>query len=343
VERPSSWRSLLSQKIQDPRERQSLAKALKVNAVTLLRWAQNTSNPRYQHLRRLLDLVPEERAVWLELLQAEFPDFLPLGEGTEAKDETLFIPSRVYAEVFSKYVMLPRIQRSWCIIEIVLQNALKQLAPQRRGMAVTLVKCMPPVNGRIRSLREYIGYGYTPWKDNLEQQAVFLGMESLAGYVVSSCHPRMIQNSKEYTGILPGKWDKWERSAAAYPIFRADRVAGCLLVSCAEPNYFTTARLKLIEHHAELLVLAFEAHEFYELQAIQLKMMPKYTVQDEHLKHFRARVNQLIQEEGRKGRALEMKQAEQEMWKIFENELLEMAERANLERTILSPQEPPST
>ena len=41
-------------------------------------------------------------------------------------------------------------------------------------------------DAKIRSLRESLGQGTPPWQADLEQQATFLGAESLAGYVVPS-------------------------------------------------------------------------------------------------------------------------------------------------------------
>lgn len=41
--------------------------------------------------------------------------------------------------------------------------------------------------GKVRSLRESMGVGTPPWPGDLEHQAMFLGAESLAGYVVTNC------------------------------------------------------------------------------------------------------------------------------------------------------------
>jgi hypothetical protein len=173
-------------------------------------------------------------------------------------------------------------------------------------------------------LRERTGYGTPPWGINLESYAVFLGAESLAGYAVSSCHPRVIQNREEQQGVLPAHWVQWERSAAAYPIFRSDRVAGCLLVSCTQPDYFTPARQKLIQQYSELLVLVFEAHEFYSMNDINLHVLPYYRLQAKYLANFRQRVSDVMMEELRKGHTIDLRQAELFVWQQVEQELWQL-------------------
>jgi hypothetical protein len=330
-----SWRELLGNLIQDPQERQRIVNAIGVNAITLTRWANNTSNPRPQHLRHLLaSLPPEVRSSMFDAILKEYPDFTAtFGAGSQVEPQES-IPSTFYSRIFSAYAMTPRTQRSWSITNLVLQQALGQLDPNRVGMAITVVQCMPSsLDGKVCSLRERTGYGTPPWNLNLEPYAVFLGAESLAGYVVSSCHPRFIQNSEEHQGVVPAHWVEWERSAAAYPIFRSGKVAGCLVVSCTEPHYFLSHRQKLIQHYADLLVLAFEANEFYDLQLINLHVMPYYRVQAEYLANFRQRVASLMTECIREGKPIDLKEAEATIWRQVEAELLRMPPYTGMENT----------
>lgn len=317
-----TWRELLGKIIQDVQEKQRIALALGVTAITLSRWVNNQSTPRPQHLRLLLNIAPHYRASMLELIQQEFPEISLTNSNSLQDVAPVEIPAEFYSRVFNSYSLTPRLQRSWSISSLILQQALGQLDPHQVGLAITIVQCMPPsLDGKVCSLRERAGYGTPPWNINLEPYAVFLGAESLAGYVVGSCHPRIIQNSNEHRGIVPAHWVEWERSAAAYPIFRANKVAGCLLVSCAEPNYFTPAREKLIQRYAELLVLIFEPHEFYDLHLVNLRVLPYYRVQEEYLSGFRQRVSELMTNELRNGRAIDLRQAEALVWQQVEKEL----------------------
>src|SRR5205085_8873280 len=105
-------------------------------------------------------------------------------------DSSKDIPSEFYGRVFSARSATNETLHFWSISNLILQQALGQLDPDRLGMAITVVRCMPPSNGnKVRSLRESVGQGTPPWNGDLEQQAMFLGAESLAGYAVTTCRP----------------------------------------------------------------------------------------------------------------------------------------------------------
>jgi hypothetical protein len=326
VEKFHTWRDLLRIIIQDAHEKQRIAQAVGVNNITLSRWVNNASTPRLMHLRQLIPLIPlQYRNTMLDLIRRDFPNF-SFANGDEAKeDDQDDIPSEFYGRVFNAYAVTPALQRSWSIMSLILQQALGQLDPHQVGMALTLAQCMPPsLDGKVCSLRERSGHGTYPWSSSLEPYSLFLGAESLAGYVVSSCHPRVIQNSEEQQGVLPAHWVQWERSAAAYPIFRSDRVAGCLLASCTQADYFTPGRQKLLQQYAELLVMVFEPSEFYDFQLINLRVLPYYRVQEKYMANFRQRVSSLMREELRQGRSLDLREAELLVWQQVERELWQL-------------------
>jgi hypothetical protein len=216
-------------------------------------------------------------------------------------------------------------QRSWSVTKLILQQALGQLDPEQVGMAVTLVQCMPAAaDGMVHSLRERSGYGTPPWRMNLEPYVIFLGAESLAGYAVSSCQSRIIQNSEEYNGMLPAHWVEWEKSAAAYPILRTGTVAGCLLVSCTEPDYFLPFRRKLIQDYAELLSLVFDPVEYYNVERIQLAAMPYFHIQERYLAGFRRQVSQVLTQQMIEGQSISLAEAERRVWRQLEEQLISL-------------------
>jgi hypothetical protein len=326
VEKIQTWRDLLGTIIQDAQEKQRIAQAVGINSVTLARWVSNTSTPRPMHLRQLMPLIPlHYRNAMFDMIKRDFPNFSFANVDAANEQDQDEIPSEFYSRVFNAYAVTPSLQRSWSIMSLTLQQALGQLDPHQVGMALTLVQCMPPsLDGKVCSLRERSGNGTSPWNSSLEPYSLFLGAESLAGYAVSSCHPRVIQNREEHQGVLPAHWVKWERSAAAYPIFRSDRVAGCLLVSCTQPDYFTPARQKLLQQYAELLVMVFEPHEFYDVRNINLHVLPYYRVQEKYMANFRQRVSDVMREELRKGRSLGLREAELLVWQRVEQELWQL-------------------
>ena len=328
MQNPLTWRALLGMVIDDPQEKQRLANELKISQLTLSRWVTNETKPRLHNLRLLLKALPEHRALLLTLLAGEFEEF---STTTEVEEETeIEIPSAFYARVFQANAELTPSLRSWLIRDIILQQALEQLDPKRQGMAIILAQCMPPTKERIvRSLREVMGRGLPPWSRDLEQQAILLGAESMVGYVVTTGRSITNQNLNRDQGIFPAYRAQWEESSTAHPILRGNLVAGCLLVSSTQPDYFSPERLTLIQSYADLLVLAFAPEEFYELERIKLSVMPQYDIQRIHLATFQERVYRILQEAARKNEPINSVQAEQLAWQQLEGELIGLPSQTN--------------
>ena len=321
MQEPPTWRNLLGKIIQDPQEKQRIANELGVKPITLIRWVDNETRPHLQNLQRLLKALPQHQNVLRELIAEEFVELsLPAN-----KDWPQELPSRLYGRVINAYADALPSQRFWSITNLVLLQALGQLDPDLVGMAITVAQCMPPLGAnKVRSLRELTGRGNPPWTPSLEEQAVFLGIESLAGYAVTSSHPLVIQDRREPQGRYPAHWVEWENSAAVCPIMCRGRVAGCLLVSCTQPRYFLPFRQSLIQDYAKLMVLAFEPGEFYALQDIDLQPMPPYHVQESYLAGYRKRVTAIMLEATKNRQPITLMEAEQLAWQQLEEELLQL-------------------
>lgn len=315
-----TWRDVLGSVIQDPQERRRIAHELGINPVTLTRWVNKEANPRPQSLQRLLKALPQHRKVLLELVVNEFEGFT-----TEAEDLLRKIPSEFYNRVLRTLATIPQVLRFSSLSDLILQQALEQLDPQRSGLAIIVARCMPPSReGKIRSLRESVGRGTQPWEDKLDQQAILLGAESLAGHAVTLGHPVANQNLSESKSLSPGYHGLWEESAAAAPIMLEGNVAGCLLVSSTQPNYFLPSRQALIESYADLIALTFEPWEFYETKYIELGLVPLQEVQQAYLAGFRQRLSETMIQAVRDHQPLSLAQAEQMIWQQFEEELLRL-------------------
>src|SRR6266849_6162776 len=270
-----TWRDFLGSIIQDPQERRRLANELGINPVTLTRWVNNESSPRSQSIQRLLKALPQHRKALLELLLDDFEGLIAETEDLLTEDLLHKIPSEFYIRVLRTRATIPKVLRFSSLCDLILQQTLEQLDPNRAGIAVTVVRCMPPsVDKKIRSLRESVGRGTPPWESNLDQQAILLGAESLAGHAVTLGRLVANQDLSEEQSLSPGYHGQWEESAAAAPIMREGKVSGCLLVSSSQPNYFQQSRQTLIESYADLIALAFEAIEFYDSRQIELGLVP---------------------------------------------------------------------
>lgn len=321
-----TWRELLGNIIQDAQEKQRIANELGVNPVTLTRWVNKEASPRPQNLHRLLNTLPQYHKVLLELIVEEFQEFsLPTKEGG-LEDTSHEIPSEFYMRVLHTRATIPQVLRFSSISNLILQQALEQLDPQRLGLAVSIVRCMPPSREqKIRSLRESIGRGTKPWDDNLEQHAILLGAESLAGYAVNSLRLVVNQDLKGGQSMIPGYRGAWEESAAASPIMLEGSVAGSLFVCSTQPNYFLPSRQKLVQSYAELIALAFEPEEFYDPKQIELGLVPSQDVQQPLLSEFRKRLSATMMQAARNQQPIDILQAEKLVWQQLEEELLQMA------------------
>ena len=324
MEEPETWRELLAMIISDPRERQRLAAELSVSSVTLNRWVKGESAPRPQNMRRLLNVVPQYRDEFLELLRSEEDTENLLGANNDDSEQE--IPASFYIRVFNARASTVESLHFWSISTLILQQAISQLDPDRLGMAIYVVRCMlpPPGSHKVRSLRESVGVGTPPWPGDLEQQALFLGAESLAGYAVSLCRPSGNQNIGEGSNLVPTHPGEYEKSAVAFPILYAGRTAGCLLVSSTQIDYFhSPARLALVQSYADLIALAFGAEDFYDPQDIELQVIPHYTIQRQYFANFRQRVANTMIQAAQKQHPVNNLQAEQKVWQELEEELLQ--------------------
>jgi hypothetical protein len=323
MQEPLSWRELLKEIISDPERREHLAAEIGVNAITLIRWSTGERVPRSSNIRSLLRaLPPSQQDQFRNLYEKEAGPHTPsLNEAVPGEIEYKFL-----LEVLETRSKTTELHRFWTISHLVLQHALRQLDPERLGMAIWVVRCMRPSPGYpIRSLLERVGKGTPPWESDLEQNAMFLGAESLAGYVVSTCRPASIQNLATDTWFIPAHRTEHEASATATPLLYANRVAGCLLISSTQTNYFLSqARLSLVHAYGHLLALAFEPQEFYSPESISLCVMPSPDVQRASLVTFRHRVQTILKESYHSAQSLTSEQGEQMVWHQLEEELINL-------------------
>jgi transcriptional regulator with XRE-family HTH domain len=321
-----TWRTLLGTILQDVQERQRIATELGTNPMTLMRWVNNKTKPRVQNLQQLLRALPlKYRNPMIELLAAEFPEFPDLMKGSLDEDVSQEIPSAFYTSVLRAHATTSEQQRFWSISNLILQQALGQLDSNQLGMEITIAQCMPPdVEGKVHSLRERTGRGTKPWNTNVEHRAIFLGIESLAGYALTSLRSLVIQDRSERQVLFSGSWVEYEESAVACPIMYEGRVAGCLLVSSTQPHYFLPFRQQLIQNYADLMVLAFDSAEFYAPHDIQLHPMPPPQAQVSQFAHLRQRISDVMVESYKNQRPISVLEAEQVVWQQLEREFLQL-------------------
>lgn len=326
IHEAQTWRELLGMIISDPKERQRLIDALGVTSITLTRWVSGESDPRPQNLRHLLSVLPQQREHFVELLKKErgLGEFVnPLPDETSPGE----IPAEFYARVFIARSTMTDNLRFWSTCNLILQQALGQLDPDRQGMSIWVVKCMAPSGpyNKVRSLREVVGQGTYPWSGNLEQQAMFLGAEFLAGNVVTLCRPGIIENLDEEHNLMPAARVDFEKSAAIYPILYAGRIAGVLLISSTQYNHFLLqTRTALAQCYADLIALSLETDDFYAPEDIALCVMPTHNEQKQYFARFRQLIANTMIVAASRNRPVNNIEADQIVWQRLEEELLQL-------------------
>ena len=315
------WRKLLGNIItNNVAERDRIAREIGIHPITLMRWVSGDSSPRPHNLRQLLRALPKaQRMPLLSALNAVFTDISDFEDDMLSRE----VPYQFIMDVLEAHATIPDTLRYWSISQLVLQQALRELDPERVGMSATIVRCMPLRDGKIRSLRESLGVGTEPWVSDFEEKAFLLGAESLAGHVTVSCRMEQIYNTHTNTMFLPVEPVGYEKSAVACPIMYANRVAGCLLILSTQPKYFLLeSRLALVRTYAQLLALAFHPTDFYDPELLALHIMPSFAVQTKYFTDFRLRVLRLMQESNKNERRLTNFEVEQQVWQDIEAALL---------------------
>ena len=326
----SNWRELLADILRQPREKQLLLDELKVRSITLTRWVNGETEPRQQNLQQLVKALTRYCDYLPELLKDEKKTgdlslLLTKSERISSK-----IPSEFYSRVLASRANTPDHMRFWTIANMILRQAMDQLDPSQQGIAMWLTRCMrfgkegePEKNSTVRSLRLTLGYHTNKPLDHMEQEGMFLGIESAEGEALIMGHPIVYQNLRQ-AGLLTPKTPVIDHCCAAIcPIVYQGHVAGTFSVASSHEDFFLLPeRATLVQQYSELLALAFGANEFIARQNIILSVMPDFNLQSRHFAGFRQRVAAVMIEKLNLGQSISHAEAENIIWGNLEEELL---------------------
>jgi hypothetical protein len=328
-QQPATWQEFLRQLIASPYERERLAAAVRVRPITLQRWVEGVSRPREENIRTLLKNLPSgDYPLFMRLLMADFPELRQDNLPVERFSEKL--PSEFYARALSNLALTPLPIYRQSMQDLLSQQILEHLDPDRRGISVSLAVCVPPRLGRkVRSLREIGGLGTPPWPHDLAEKPMFLGSESLAGYAIQHMRSYVINNREEMT-IFPAHWTEHERSSAAFPILRQAQITGCLIISSVQEYFFTPSRLAVIESYAHLAGHIFEPEDAFRSEDIDLWPMPQYVSQLPYFASYNQRISQKFVEAGIARKQISLQQVRQLVWQDIEDALLQLALQAEI-------------
>jgi hypothetical protein len=321
----SNWRELLALILRNPREKQQLLDELKVKSITLTRWINGQTEPRQQNLQQLVKVLTRYCDYLPDLLKDEKKTGnLSLLLASEERISPM-IPSELYALVLAARAYTPANQRFWTIANMILRQAMEQLDVSDQGVAMWITCCMRNDDEEVKKIRSlYIMLGYRTRKlERLEQERMFLGVESAEGEVLVSGHPIIYHNLQQAGFLTPETPVIDHCSAVVYPITYQGLVAGTFSVVGMSADYFLMPeRVTLVQRYSELLALALAAADFVPREKLLLGMMPSYDIQKNHFADFRQRVTTVMGEKLRQGESIGPIEAENIVWRNLEEELL---------------------
>ena len=323
MEKPPTWRTILANMIRDPHQRQRLAERLKINPITLTRWAAGTSKPRPDKLRSLLTMFSmQDREQAISSLSQDYsPHVLHEDTPTYASE----IHPQFYHRVLNTYATLPSTLREWSLSILIIQQILSHLDPQQRGMTVFLAYCTPHSPGQpVRSLRKVLGRGTTPWNYADEHSTQFFGAESLVGQAILHGHPLVVQSYEEAAWLLADHSPSQAKSLCVFPLLRANQAAGSLCVMSTQPHFFSQPQLDLLQQYVNLLVITCDHETFFQLEGIALGVIPPLEQQHPLLRSIQQRIMHLLIDATRQYRFLTKIDAERLVWQEVEEELLNL-------------------
>jgi hypothetical protein len=315
----SAFRQLLKELLQDAATKKLVEQRTDISPRTLVRWASGeTEEPERKRLVSLLHALPQYHEALFAAITKAIPDF----EGSlidPAKSLVEELPLDFWIRLLETNAYTPANLHFMSVVQLIFLQLQSTIDPERLGIQLMLVQCSPPRSSDlpVRSLRKI--FKMTTYQSLLANpgDTFFLGAESLSGYCVSWCQASIVQNVQEERH-LPVRRYLNQDSAAAYPIQRGGSVAGCLLISCKESDFFSPQMQYLLQVYAYLLGLAFETVQFYPPERIHLRPMPAEQIQYNAIAGFQDRVMRLIQQDPSRTRV----QAEREAWQQIEEDLL---------------------
>lgn len=182
----------------------------------------------------------------------------------------------------------------------------------------------------MRSLHEVGGLANPPWPRTVMEKPALLGVESLIGYAITHAQNCVI-NSRDEVTFFPVQWIEYERSTAAFPIYRHGRIVGGLIVSSTLEYFFTPPHLEVIESYAHLATCIFESDKSFDLHEIDLRMMPPYTRQRPYFAGYNQRVSRKLAQANALGQPITFQDARQLVWQDLEEVLLQIDLQAEVE------------
>lgn len=259
-----SWRVILEEVVEDPKEKKRIAEECGVTSRTLDRWAQGATKPQSLVMMRNLSqaIPPVAQTEMFDALREEFPDaFLSEGPQIPVIGE---VPREFYNRVLRAYTAIPISLRQWTIQNLVLGQLTHQLDPTRLGIGVVFIQYSSTGDFCIHESGEGTGL----WQTRQVISGYALDKKSYIAETIRTAHPRFFQTFSSGEP-QPPKFFHYHvqvRSLAICPVRRMDAIAGGLVVCSVQEDFFIPLRRTLMEEYTHLLGLAFSDQDFFHCE-----------------------------------------------------------------------------
>lgn len=263
------WRQILCSVIENPKEKQRIARAIGVESPrTLDRWARGTSTPRnHQIIRALKKTI--SRSDMDEALLSAFPDvFKPNAKTVVSAGNTGEMFLELYRRVLRAYTIIQPNLRQWTIKNLIFMHLVRQLDPSNVGLALIFAQVEKRETYCLVVQEDGSGTGI--WDARQLAAPCTLPLDSFLGSRIITGLPSFVQSFSQEHTLLQLRLILPERigSLAICPVTRAGAVAGGILCCTTQQDFFTSLHKEILEEHVYLLGLAFTDQEFVNIQAV---------------------------------------------------------------------------
>lgn len=183
------------------------------------------------------------------------------------------IQKDLYKRVLEMVATVSDDTRQWRIIQAIFEYIVFRFDAEKKGLAIRYAKVGYEHADGIHSLYETSMYGTSPWLLT-SQNLVYWGRTHLAGWAAE------LQRLQRWDALddhqhRPVDIDEYEQSSCAYPLLQGGCIAGVLMISSAQPGFFSDPLvLDAVRECALLLTLAFDECDFYPCARLRLALMP---------------------------------------------------------------------
>lgn len=315
------FRVFLKELLHDPAVRRLIERHSDISSRTLARWTSGeTDEPDRKRLAGLLQALPHYRDQLLTTITKAIPDFdVPLIDNTRNFQEE--VPQAFWLRLLETNATTPGYLHFHAVVDLIFLQLQTYVDPEQIGVYMTLIGCSPPPDPSlpIASLREIVTRTtYHPKSERITTHS-FMGVETLSGHTVSTGLAHVIQDLSEER-LLPFRKASGLNSAAAYPVQRAGKIAGCLLITSSQTHAFQMRLQYLLQIYSHFLALAFDSSQFYDPSMIKLRQLPPLANQHTYLARFPDYLLAIL----RRDPTLTRTQAEILAWQKIEKELLSL-------------------